>query len=127
MTVTYSFETSTMTNKNGEKKRESKSIVDGDQGVMIKFLKKDDKNFKRVKASERDGKITVTTKIGEEEHVEELDEKEFLKMAKADKDLDFVIDYMKNRQRGGGVRRRRVVKKTSKKMSKKMSKKKSAW
>ena len=50
MTVTYSFETSTMTNKNGEKKRESKSIVDGDQGVMIKFLKKDDKNFKRVKA-----------------------------------------------------------------------------
>ena len=48
-------------------------------------------------------------------------------MAKADKDLDFVIDYMKNRQRGGGVRRRRVVKKTSKKMSKKMSKKKSAW
>lgn len=127
MTVTYSFETSTMTNKNGEKKRESKSIVDGDQGVMIKFLKKDDKNFKRVKASEKEGKFTVTTKVGEEERVEELDEKEFLKMAKADKDLDFVIDYMKNRQRGGGVRRRRVVKKTSKKMSKKMSKKKSAW
>ena len=45
-------------------------------------------------------------------------------VAKADKDLDFVIDYMKNRQRGGGVRRRRVVKKTTKKMSKKMSKKK---
>ena len=43
MTVTYSFETSTKEKKNGEKKIESKSIVDGDQGVMIKFLKKDSK------------------------------------------------------------------------------------
>ena len=49
MTITYSFETSTMTNLNGKKNKETKSIVDGDKGVTIYFLRKTDSDFKKVK------------------------------------------------------------------------------
>jgi hypothetical protein len=48
-----------------------------------------------------------------------MDEAEFLKMAKKDEDLDFVVSYMKKRLRGGA---KRTVKKTSK-VVKKSSKK----
>jgi hypothetical protein len=40
MTIAYSFETSTMTNVGGKKQKESKSIVDGDKGVTVYFLRK---------------------------------------------------------------------------------------
>jgi len=123
MTITYSFETSTMTNMGGKKNKETKSIVDGDKGVTIYFLRKTDSDFKKVKVIEKEGKFNVMVKVGEGEgegKTTEMDEKEFLKMAKADEDLDFVTSYMKKRLRGGA---KRVVKKGSKKASKKMSKK----
>ena len=123
MTITYSFETSTMTNMGGKKNRETKSIVDGDKGVTIYFLRKTDSDFKKVKVIEKEGKFNVMVKVGEGEgegKTTEMDEKEFLKMAKADEDLDFATSYMKKRLRGGA---KRVVKKGSKKASKKGSKK----
>ena len=118
MTVSYSFETKTMTNIGGEKKKESKSIVDGDLGIKIFYLKKTDSDFKRIRAEEKDGKFTVVVKKGEDENSQEMDEKEFLKMAKNDEDLDFVVSYMKKRIRGGARRVKRTSKKTSKKTSK---------
>ena len=119
MTISYSFEHNVMTNLNGKKVKESKSIVDGDKGVTIRFLMKTDTDFRRVKAMEKDGKFTVSTKKGEdEEKGTEMTEAEFLKMAKAE-NLDFVVDYMKKRIRGGA---RRTVRKSSKKSSKKGSK-----
>jgi len=117
MTISYSFEHNVMTNLNGKKVKENKSIVDGDKGVTVRFLMKTDTDFRRVKAMEKDGKFTVSTKKGEdEEKTSEMTEAEFLKMAKADKDLDFVVEYMKKRIRGG-------AKRTSRKSSKKSSKK----
>jgi hypothetical protein len=116
MTISYSFEHNVMTNLNGKKVKESKSIVDGDKGVTVRFLSKTDSDFRRVKAMEKDGKFTVSTKKGEEEEkVTEMSEKEFLDMAKKDKDLDFVVEYMKKRIRGGA---KRTVRKSSKKGSK---------
>ena len=120
MTISYSFETSTMTNVGGKKHKESKSIVDGDKGVTIYFLRISENDFKKIKAIEKEGVFNVMVKKGKDENVKDMDEKEFLKMAKADEDLDFVISYMKKRIRGGA---RRTVKKGSKKMSKKGSKK----
>jgi hypothetical protein len=121
MTITYSFETSTMTNLNGKKQKETKSIVDGDLGVSVYFLRKTDNDFKKVKAVEKDGKFSVVTKIGEDENTQEMDEKEFLKFAKADEDLEFAVSYMKKRLRGG-LKRVAKAKKTTKKASKKASK-----
>ena len=120
MTIAYSFETSTMTNVGGKKHKESKSIVDGDKGVTVYFLRKTDTEFKKVKAIEKEGTFNVMVKVGEgEEKVSEMDEKEFLKMAKADDDLEFVVSYMKKRIRGGA---RRMIEK--KKVSKKKASKK---
>jgi hypothetical protein len=117
MTIAYSFETSTMTNVGGKKHKESKSIVDGDKGVTVYFLRKTDTEFKKVKAIEKEGKFHVMVKVGEgEEKVDEMDEKEFLKMAKADDDLEFAVSYMKKRIRGGA---RRMIKKVSKKKASK--------
>lgn len=122
MTISYSFETSTMTNVGGKKQKETKSIVDGDKGVTVYFLRKTDTDFKKVKAIEKEGKFNVMVKVGEgEEKVSEMDEKEFLKMAKGDEDLEFAVSYMKKRIRGGA---RRTVKKGSKKVSKKGGSKK---
>lgn len=128
MTITYSYETSVMTNLNGEKKREKKSIVDGDKGVTVYYLRKTDNDFKKVRAMEKDGVFAVSVKIGEDETTKDMDESEFLKMAKKDEDLDFVVSYMKKRLRGGAKRtvkktsRRgsKVVKKTSKKTSRRV-------
>lgn len=126
MTVSYSFEHNVMKNQGGKKVKVSQSIVDGDKGVTVRFLSKtdNDKDFKKVRAMEKDGKMTVTTKMGEgEEKSQEMTLEEFLKMAKADKDLDFVVEYMKKRILGGARRTaRRSSKKTSKKGSKKTSK-----
>ena len=120
MTISYSFEHNVMTNMNGKKVKVNQSIVDGDKGVTVRFLSKTDTDFKRVKAMEKDGKFTVSVKIGEgEEKVSEMSESEFLKMAKGDKDMDFVVEYMKKRIRGSASR---SVRKTSKKGSKKTSK-----
>jgi len=120
MTISYSFETSTMTNVGGKKHKESKSIVDGDKGVTIYFLRISENDFKKIKAIEKEGVFNVMVKKGQEENSKDMDEKEFLKMAKADEDLDFVISYMKKRIRGGA---RRTVKKGSKKVTKKGTKK----
>ena len=126
MTVSYSFEHNVMKNQGGKKVRINQSIVDGDKGVTVRFLSKtdNDKDFKKVRAMEKDGKMTVTTKKGEgEEKNEEMTLEEFLKMAKADKDLDFVVEYMKKRILGGVKRSvRKSSKKTSRKGSKKTSK-----
>ena len=120
MTISYSFEHNVMTNVNGKKVKENKSIVDGDKGVSVRFLMKTDTDFRRVKAMEKDGKFTVMTKKGEEdEKTTEMTEKEFLEMAKKDKDMEFVVEYMKKRIRGGA---KRSVRKSSKKSSKKGSK-----
>ena len=113
-----------MTNVGGKKHKETKSIVDGDKGVTVYFLRKTDTDFKKVKAIEKEGKFNVMVKVGEgEEKVSEMDEKEFLKMAKGDEDLEFAVSYMKKRIRGGA---RRTVKKGSKKGSKKGGSKKAS-
>ena len=126
MTISYSFETSVMTNLNNKKNKEKKSIVDGDKGFSIYYLSKtnNDADFKKVKAMEKGGKVTVTSKAGEgEEKIQDMTEAEFLKMAKADKDLAFVVEYLKSRIRGG---LRRTVRKTSKKTTKKVGGKKTS-
>jgi len=126
MTISYSFETSVMTNLNNKKNKEKKSIVDGDKGFSIYFLSKteNDAQFKKIKAMEKGGKVTVSTKMGEgEEKIQDMTEAEFLKMAKADKDLTFAVEYLKSRIRGGV---KRTVRKTSKKTTKKVGGRKSS-
>jgi len=120
MTISYSYEHNVMTNVNGKKVKENKSIVDGDKGVSVRYLMKTDTDFRRVKATEKDGKFTVMTKKGEEdEKTTEMTEKEFLEMVKKEKEMEFVTEYMKKRIRGGA---KRTVRKSSKKSSKKGSK-----
>ena len=126
MTISYSFEHNVMTNMNGKKVKVNQSIVDGDKGVTIRFLSKtdNDKDFKKVRAMEKDGKMEVSTKMGEgEEKKQEMSLKDFLDMAKNDDDLKFVVEYMKKRILGGV---KRSVRKSSKKTKIKSSSKNSA-
>ena len=118
MTISYSYEQSLMTVTNGEKKRVSHSIVDGDKGATYYYLHKDNSSFKKVKIIEKEGKFEVKTKINEDEKSDVLDAKEFKDLIKKDKDLAFIVDYLKNTKTGGSK-----VKRSSKKVSKKTSKK----
>lgn len=117
MTITYSFEQAHMTVENGNKKRTNFSIVDGDKGATYYYLRKDDKSFKKIKIVEKEGQYEVKSKVGDAEKSEVLDEKAFKSLIKEDKDLDFIVEYLKNKKKSGGA------KKTSKKVSKKTSKK----
>lgn len=119
MTITYSYEQNLMTVTNGEKKRVSHSIVDGDKGATYYYLNKDNSSFKKVKIVEKEGKFEVKIKINEDEKSDVLDEKGFKDLIKKDKDLAFIIDYIKNTKKTGGYK----IKRTSKKVSKKTSKK----
>jgi len=122
MTVTYSFEQSVMKVVNGEKTRTIHSIVDGDQGASYKYLKKEGNSFKKVNIKESEGKFQVKMKVNDgEEQSMEVDEKAFKEMIKKDKDLEFVVEYLKDRKRSGG-KMKRAAKASSKKTSKKSSK-----
>jgi len=122
MTVTYSFEQSVMKVVNGEKTRTIRSIVDGDQGASYKYLKKEGNSFKKVNIKESEGKFQVKMKVNDgEEQSMEVDEKGFKEMIKKDKDLEFVVEYLKDRKRSGG-KMKRAAKASSKKTSKKSSK-----
>lgn len=127
MTVSYSYEQSLMTVTNGEKKRVAYSIVDGDKGATYNYLHKDNSSFKKVRIVEKEGKFEVKTKINEDEKTDVLDEKDFKDLIKKDKDLAFIVDYIKNTKKTGGSKMKRsskkVIKKASKKVSKKTSKK----
>jgi hypothetical protein len=123
MTITYSFEQALMTVVNGEKKRTNYSIVDGDKGATYYYLRKDEKSFKKIKIIEKEGQFEVKSKVGEAEKSEVLDEKAFKSLIKEDKDLDFIVEYLKNKKKSGGAKKTsKKVKRTSKKVSKKVKK-----
>lgn len=123
MTISYSYEQNLMTVTNGEKKRVSHSIVDGDKGATYYYLHKDGGSFKKVKIMEKEGKFEVKIKINEDEKSDVIDDKSFKDLIKKDKDLAFIVDYIKNTKKSGGSVLRRSSKKMIKKVSKKVSKK----
>ena len=125
MTISYSFEQSVMKVVNGEKTRVSHSIVDGDKGATFYYLNKDAKSFKKVKIIEKEGKFEVKMKLsdGGEEQSMELDDKGFKDMVKKDKDLAFIVDYLKEAKKSGGARAKKTSKKTVKRQVKRPVKK----
>ena len=111
-----------------------KSIVDGTDGLTIRFLNKPplEADFHMLKINEKTpGEFTVEEKKGDKLETLVVDEKALVKMAK-DLKLNFIVDYMKDRTKalkGGGIKTFKVmkggakkttttVKKTSKKTSK---------
>ena len=110
-TVTFRHENNKSYKLKGVKHTVKESLIDGEKGLSFMFLKKvGEGDFYKVYAQENKetGKYTVKEKKGEKEETMELSEAEVKKMVKANKDLDFVKEYMeklrgtyKGKQTGG--------------------------
>ena len=94
-TVTFRHEYSESFKLKGVKHLVKHSVIDGAKGLSFMFLKKvGDNDFYKVYAMEKDGKYEVTENKGDKETKSELSEADVKKMLKANKDLDFVLNYM---------------------------------
>ena len=103
-------------------------IVDGERGIKIKFFSIDKKDRKKVVIlRNKDGKFMMKVSLNGKEDEQNLSIDELTKRVKDDKDLKFVVDFLKT-QKGGEwamERTKRSSKKSSKKESTKSSKKSS--
>jgi len=98
-TVTFRHENNKSYKLKGVKHTVKESLIDGEKGLSFMFLKKvGEGDFYKVYAQENKetGKYTVKEKKGEKEETMELSEAEVKKMVKANKDLDFVKEYMES-------------------------------
>jgi hypothetical protein len=94
-TVTFRHEYSESFKLKGVKHLIKQNIIDGSKGLSFMFLKKvGDDEFYKVYAMENDGKYKVEETKGEKKTESELSEADVKKMLKANKELDFVLNYM---------------------------------
>jgi hypothetical protein len=130
-TLVYSHENNYAFKKKGVRHVHKEKILDGAKGLSFKFVMKvgdDDNDFYKVHArQEENGKFTVEEKSkGKETKKEDVSEADVMKMVKANKNLKFVVDYMKERKNYGAYAKKKSKKKksTKKKSKKKKSTKK---
>ena len=117
MTVIYRSDNNLSFIKNGEKHSVKKQIIDGNY-LSFSYLNKKGNYFYRIFVKEeKDGKFNVKEKKGDkDEDTKIISESELMKMLGKNKDLDFVLNYLKKEQKKHKAKR---SKKTSKKTSKK--------
>lgn len=118
--VTFMHKLSTTDVKNGVATVFEEYIVEGDKGLMFKLYVKSEKSkVKIVGRKNEDGTFSVRTMDGDKTDEQTLSKDELMKMLAKDKNLKFVLDYVKS-MKGG---KRKASKKASKKRSKKSSRK----
>ncbi|ADO67127.1 hypothetical protein crov094 [Cafeteria roenbergensis virus] len=133
MTVTHRFEHNEVHGSGDNKTTIKKNIVDGTEGLGVRFLHKSPKAFHMVTIKESEpGKFMITEKKEDKEEKMEVDLKGLEKFIKASK-LDFLGEYLKVRAKelkGGSMNSYMksksgvsATKKSSKKATKKSSKK----
>lgn len=139
----YRFEHNRSYMLNDKKYVIKENLIDGEKGLAFSFILKEGEKFNRISVKETSKDVfSFKEKINNDaETTKELDIKEFKKILKANKNLEFVRTYFDN-ERGkykglnddmllseelsGGKKttKKTTTKKTSKKPSKKISKKK---
>ena len=131
MTVTYRYEHTVTTGSGDDKTKVSKTIIDGSEGLSIKYFHKCPKKFHMLMIKESEpGKFSVTEKKDDKEDKKEIDTKGLNDIIKKLK-LAFISDYMKIRKKqlkGGSlisnmISSTKAAKKSSKTSSKKAPKK----
>ena len=125
-TVTYRHDNAFSFKRNGVKHVIKENIIDGEKGLSFHFLKKvGDKEFFSitVRQTEED-KFSVRTKKGEKQEDSDVNMVGLMKLIKANKDLDFVNQFL-TKERGSYKGRRRRKSKKSKRKSKRKSRRKS--
>jgi hypothetical protein len=129
----YRFEHSRSYTLNDKKFVMKENLIDGEKGLAATFLKKEGNKFNRITIKETSKDLfSVNEKVDEEKETsKELDIKEFKKLLKANKNLEFVKNFFENdrgKYKGVGDTDSDELlggkKKTTKKASKKVSKKK---
>lgn len=138
MTVTHRFEHNEVHGSGDNKTTIKKNIVDGTEGLGMKYLNKSPKDFYMVRVQEKEpGKFVITVKKGDKEETMEEDLKGLMKFFKDNKQLAFGEEYLKTRSKelkGGSMKSymksksgvsatKKTTKKSTKKSSKKPSKK----
>lgn len=99
-TVTFRHEMNHSYKLNGVKHTIKESLIDGAKGLSFMFLKKvGDSDFYKVYAKEENGKYKVQEVKGDKTTDSELTEAEVKKMLKANKELEFVLNFME-KERG---------------------------
>ena len=121
-TVKYRREDNLSYRKDGVKHVVKESIIDGEKGLSFHYLMKSgDNQFHSITVRQDGDKYSVRQKVDDKSEEMELDLTGLNKMIKDSKELDFVSDYLKNRSKYNG-RRRKSLKGGAKKSSKKLNK-----
>jgi ssDNA-specific exonuclease RecJ len=96
-TVTFRHENQKSFKLKGVKHLVKESIIDGEKGLSFVLTKKAGEKFHRiyVKETAKDN-FELKEKIDDKESTKEIDMAELKKMLKAEKDLEFVKDYVEN-------------------------------
>lgn len=129
-TVTFRHESSRMEEGSKGKHLVKENITDGEKGLSIMFLKKDGEDFYKIylKEDKESGKYIGDETKGDVKKDMNISESEFKKMVNANKNLNFVKEYLENTKgKKSSSSEKKATKKITggeKKASKKSSKKK---
>ena len=100
VTYRYNFQKSFVDSK-GKKHSIREELIDGQKGLYFKFVHlKGDKFSKVMVKEEGKDKFLVMTKEGDKEDKKTIDSKKLKAMVKDHKDLKFVAEYMKSKDKG---------------------------
>ena len=119
----FRHEHNSMTMKDGVKHVKKENVIDGTIGLTFSFLELKGNDFYKVMAKQEGDKFMVMEKKNDKEEKMELDEKKFMAMIEKNKNLKFLVDYMKKDRKKLMPSKPKAKGGSTKKGSKKMSKK----
>lgn len=116
---------------NGEREQLEELIVEGDEGVTIKYFHKNSSGMEKIHIKKQGDNYVMKTQTGDQKDEKTLSKEEFLKELSKNKKLKFASQFAKTQTGSsllfGGAKKgsKKGSKKSSKKGSKKSSKKSS--
>lgn len=126
----FRHEYNTTVVKDKVKHVKKESVIEGTSKMTFSFLELKGTDFYRIGGVKEGDKYLVTEKKNDKEEKMELDEKKFMAMVEKNKNLKFLVDYLKKdrkkllpKSKGGSKKGSKKTTKTVKGGSKKSSKK----
>ena len=120
----FRHEYNTMTMKDEVKHVKKENVIDGNLGLSFSFTELKGDDFYKIQGKMSGDKATVMEKKNDKEETMELDEKKLMAMIEKNKNLKFLVDYIKKDRKKLMPKVKATAKRTTKKSSKKSSKKK---
>lgn len=118
---TYLHKEAKQSIKDGVSSTYEELIIEGPNGIVIKYFSKDDKGDEKIKIVGKDDKFKMTVKEGDKVEEKELTKDELMNELKKNKKLKFAVDFTKTQKGGDWLERpkKRAKKASSKKASSK--------